>query len=129
VEGQGTTGNATAYEYTDASPMSRNNYYRLKQKEFDGEFSYSNIVEIRFAESAKLNVYPNPVSTQLTVELADTRYNGVLTIYNIQGQIVLEKVLNEAPVHQVNVEDLNTGTYMYKLTNGDQVSSGKLTKL
>ncbi|MEM6265407.1 MAG: Ig-like domain-containing protein, partial [Bacteroidota bacterium] len=70
VEGQGTTGNATAYEYTDASPMSRNNYYRLKQKDFDGEFSYSNIVEIRFAESAKLNVYPNPVSTQLTATAA-----------------------------------------------------------
>jgi len=41
VQGNGTTSNTNKYEYLDKNPASNDNYYRLKQVDFDGAFEYS----------------------------------------------------------------------------------------
>ncbi len=62
VTGNGTTDEIQYYTYEHDKPYFGENYYRLKQVDFDGQFEYSKIVTaIIKMEEAKINVFPNPV--------------------------------------------------------------------
>ena len=57
-------------------------YYRLKQVDFDGKFSYSPIVFVE-GVAGKVVVYPNPNNGTFTVSGVDTR--RALYLLNAQG--------------------------------------------
>ncbi len=62
ITGVGTADELQSYRFEHNEPYFGENYYRLKQVNFDGAFEYSNIVTaIIKMEEAKVNVYPNPV--------------------------------------------------------------------
>lgn len=72
VNGRGTTNQAHSYNLIDTHPLNGRSYYRLKQTDFDGSFSYSKIVSVVYegSSTAALMVYPNPSNgTELTIEL------------------------------------------------------------
>ena len=56
------------YSYTDANPLTGDNFYRLKMQDLNGNYSYSPIVSVSFGASASLyQVYPNPVTNTANV--------------------------------------------------------------
>ncbi len=63
LNGSGNSNRLINYSYIDISPLSGNNYYRLKQTDYDGTFSYSEIVVVNHHEEFLLtiNIFPNPV--------------------------------------------------------------------
>lgn len=71
VDGSGTTYTTRHYEFRHTSPAPGLNYYRLRQVDFDGAFSYSDILVVRTVPSLKedgILVFPNPVKETLFVE-------------------------------------------------------------
>lgn len=62
VSGAGTSQSPIDYEYVDASPNIGTNYYLLRQTDFDGTFTSSNIVAVEFLASKDFSVFPNPTS-------------------------------------------------------------------
>ena len=64
-------------------------YYRLKQTDFDGQYKYSQIrsVSIEKLEKPQVNIYPNPSTSQITIEGTKSEI-AVFSIYNTQGQDV-----------------------------------------
>lgn len=69
--------------------------------------------------------YPNPVSDVLTIE-----YTSDLTsvaVYNLLGQQVLAKNVN-ATTTQVNMSELNAGTYLVKVSSGTVSKTLKVVK-
>lgn len=80
IEGAGTTTEPKYYRYTDFSSNCGIVYYRLKQTDFDGKYSYSKIVSVTFAEnqisdSYNYFVYPNPAFDRISIGGGD--YDGV----------------------------------------------------
>lgn len=74
IEGAGTSTEPQNYRYTDFSSHAGIIYYRLKQTDYDGNFSYSEIVPVIFAEhheaetdDIKFVVYPNPATDHITI--------------------------------------------------------------
>jgi hypothetical protein len=117
VEGNGTTVEISNYNFIDESPFDGMNYYRLKQLDFDGQFEYSNIVNIQTVEQSNnqtLKVYPNPVQDNLTIEEG----RGIVTIYNMLGQPVLE-ITNSESQTTINVSDLPKGQYLLRILKTD----------
>ncbi|HRE66146.1 MAG TPA: hypothetical protein PLX76_04480 [Cyclobacteriaceae bacterium] len=90
VAGQGTTNAQSKYVSYDDEPWIGKTYYRLKQTDYDGTYTYSNLVLVVFDESPGLQVFPNPATDkyfkilikgltpnqQVEVSLTDSR--GVL---------------------------------------------------
>jgi len=70
VEGAGTTESGHTYRAIDDLPINGNNYYRLKQIDFDGETTYSDLISINNKEQSQVFVYPSPSNTNITVALA-----------------------------------------------------------
>jgi hypothetical protein len=63
IAGAGTTSQASNYSYIDMQPLSGTTYYRLKQIDFDGTFTYSHVVSVKRDEDP-FRVYPNPAGKQ-----------------------------------------------------------------
>lgn len=98
-------------------------YYRLKLLDKDGKFSYSPIVTVRTSCTSTdyMTVYPNPVSTNLTVSF-HTAYKGVanLQIVNAIGQqLATQKIKITAAANTFNLDMSNYSPGMYMLYLAD----------
>lgn len=63
VPGFGTTTEPKTYSYTDSKLSSGKYSYRLKQIDYDGSFSYSNVLETEVITPSTFSLeqnYPNP---------------------------------------------------------------------
>jgi fibronectin-binding autotransporter adhesin len=89
VKGQGTAKSKTNYSFEDESPLPGISYYRLKQTDFDGKFTYSGLRKIEYSISGiRLNVYPNPiVDNKFSLELigAQPGEEAPVRVVNLQG--------------------------------------------
>ena len=110
-------------------------YYRLKLLDKDGRFSYSPIVTVRTNCSSTdyLTVYPNPVSTNLTVSF-HTTYKGQanLLIVNAVGQqLVTQKIKITAAANTINLDMSNyaPGIYMLYLADDKGEKIGEVQKV
>ena len=92
----GTSNSALTYNYADEKPLSANNYYRLKQVDFDGKSTLSNIVLIKGIKPTSIvlsSVYPNPAKNQLNVIMSAPANDKVsMVVTDIAGKIVIAAI-------------------------------------
>jgi hypothetical protein len=67
VDGAGNSEAAKSYSFLDPKPLSGNSYYRIRQTDFNGETSYSEIRSVTFGKE-QLVVYPNPTNGAFSVQ-------------------------------------------------------------
>ncbi len=136
VEGRGTTAEISNYQFfNDLSELNSSVklHYRLKQVDFDGTFSYSNIIEIVFipeAYSLSQN-YPNPFNPSTSISFTLTKNTFVtLKIYNVLGNeittLVNQNMLGGKHEIKFNANELASGVYLYTITAGDFVDTKKM---
>lgn len=108
TQGAGTSTATHTYAFTDQSPQGGENFYRLRQVDFSGDFTYSAIVSVRFDEQGALVIYPNPVGDRLRILNAE---EGEYQVFNTVGQTLLRGELG----HDIDVSGLPAGTYFLKV--------------
>ncbi|MCB0491253.1 MAG: hypothetical protein KDC93_02445 [Cyclobacteriaceae bacterium] len=111
VKGAGTTLARKNYRYLDEYPTDGISYYRLKQTDFDGTISFSEIARVDLSAPAQIVVYPNPIARSTTATL---NYRGSFALFNSMGQMVL-MVENS---NELDTRGLPSGVYTIKSTNG-----------
>jgi len=74
-----------------------------------------------------INLFPNPVSTNLTMDFGKdaTWIGSVVEIMNMEGQIVNKFTIDNLST-SVNVSNLKEGLYLVKFINSDQLITKKL---
>ena len=123
IPGFGTTTEPKSYSYTDQSVTSGKYYYRLKQIDFDGSFSYSGVIEVEVSLPTEFSLeqnYPNPFNPATTIEFSlPTDAQITINIYNLVGEKVAEAASGNyaAGTHKVdiNASTLTSGIYFYRL--------------
>ncbi|MBS4036322.1 MAG: T9SS type A sorting domain-containing protein [Ignavibacterium sp.] len=138
VNGYGTTTSAKQYSFTDNSPLSGSIYYRLKQLDFDGSFTYSNEIEINFNDVVSDFIleqnYPNPFnpSTKISWQSAVGSHQ-TLKVFDVLGDEVATLVdeYREAGRYEVNFDAsrLASGVYIYRLSAGSFIEMKKMLLL
>jgi len=98
IKGKGITAEKSTYKTVDESPLYGRSYYRLKQTDFDGKFTYSNVVAFNFEgpRFSSLKAFPNPSSgdnVTVVLEGITVKQEIPVIVYNVQGQKVFEEVL------------------------------------
>ena len=117
INGAGNSTKKVAYDFTHRSPEQGVNYYRLKQVDFNGDYSYSITETVTFTNKFEqgLKVYPNPVVNNLTVEATISDVSK-LSIHNIMGGVVNDWYIVSQSSNKVilNLENLAKGVYLIR---------------
>ena len=116
VDGAGNSSNTIEYKATDVLNSTDVVYYRLKQTDFDGTYTFSKIVKVKqdgFISGYK--VYPNPNSQNtFNISVGSDFENKVIDILTVDGKLVQTVAAN---AETVEVKSLSAGFYFIRLTN------------
>lgn len=93
ILGRGTTTFNTNYQTHDLEPLHGDNYYRLKQVDFDEKFTFSEIQLVNFkGEKTTINIFPNPTKTgKINLNFFNNNRNTTIEIRDILGRLVSQQ--------------------------------------
>lgn len=118
------------YKLVDQS--SKNSFYRLKQMDKDGQFTYSNVLGSRCGiEYPMISVYPIPATNILNVAInASENSTAKVLLVDLTGRVIqrfntnLKNGINHL---QLNVEGLAAGQYLLNIKGSKISKTQKVT--
>ncbi len=121
------------YFFEDQHPKNGINYYRIKQTDLDGKFSYSNVISLNYLLFPfEFQFYPNPIKNQellrITYSSKSSDYQ-TLKIFHPNGQLRNEYLISSIKgINQMNlsVKDFSAGIYFIVLEKNHQKYFKKL---
>lgn len=125
IDGAGNSSEERHYEFTDRNPLPGFNYYRIKQTDFDGKYSYSEIRSVRHYGAGNIVVSPRNTDGRLDIRTEMDSYE--VAIYSSAGQEVSR--FSALSGHQsVGIESLQSGIYFVKVVSGATSETVKIVK-
>ncbi len=116
VDSKSPAGNSNTrleYDFTDVTPLTGSNLYRLKQLDFDGKVEYSSVRRLNFSHENPVTVYPNPAKDNITLTgLSGGEY---ITLYNISGAVVSQIQNNNNRNLDIKLDKLTDGVYHLRI--------------
>ncbi|MCZ7609084.1 MAG: T9SS type A sorting domain-containing protein [Ignavibacterium sp.] len=134
VDGIGTTTSSQSYSYTDRSVSSGLYSYRLKQVDYNGSFTYSNIIEVNVTTPSQFELsqnYPNPFNPTTKINYTIPFDSKVtISVYSVTGELIAELVNDFVTAGAYSVDfdgrNLASGIYIYKMTAGNFTQTNKM---
>lgn len=119
-------GNGLAnYNFTDAYPLTGQNYYRLKQWDHGGQYEYSTVIGLNITGTEKQTgpFYPNPAHAGLVTldYFAEKEGELTVTVFDASGRLIIRQNQSLDENHnllQFDFSELTTGTYSILLNDG-----------
>jgi hypothetical protein len=117
VAGHGTTAETHHYSFFDENPVPNENYYRLRQVDFDGKAELSKVVSVDLSghpgAEAVPYIYPNPVKNgELSLLLpADFEENIQVKLFDSVGRLLRSATIGGG-ANLLDVNGLAKGLYL-----------------
>jgi hypothetical protein len=120
----GTNDSVTVQTDLDGNPRIMDVLVDMGPYEYDGTVNLkNNTTEI----PTLLKVYPNPTTGILNIIIKETTSPVVLSVMNIQGQLVYnEKLSDNNTIKQLDISGFPKGIYFLKFMNDDIVKVAKV---
>jgi dienelactone hydrolase len=122
VNGQGTVTRFNQYELIHKNPNIGENYYRLKQIDYDGNYAYSKVINIKWIDHKEVILTPNPTAGIIKIEGIQ---EGKITILNTSGRIVKEQLISS---DEIDISDFSAGIYFIQIISDNQSFSKRILK-
>jgi hypothetical protein len=121
VPGSLTTDEINNYEFIDQDPLPGTSFYRLKQTDIDGHFTYSKVITIQNTLTASgVKVFPSPFHDNLNVSIfAKSSDQLDIIVVDQSGRVVSRYSENTSPgVNSFNfssLANLDPGVYVVEI--------------
>ncbi|CAN5453142.1 hypothetical protein BH11BAC1_BH11BAC1_27160 [soil metagenome] len=127
INGVGNSTVSTSYELDDEQPIQGTSYYRLKQTDFDGRFTYSQTVSVKTISNIDFIAYPNPATTVVRLLFN----SNIESDYGVQMVDAVGRIcLQQNGTHQngigsveINTSKLSPGIYQLIFSEEDTSTS------
>jgi hypothetical protein len=110
-------------------------YYRIKQIDFDGKFSYSKTVKVESRDLINFELNPNPSVSQSILDMNLPEESLVsIELYDATSKLV-SSITNTNTYYQgqqsfyINLDNLNAGVYNLLIKVNERVYNKKLIKI
>lgn len=115
------------YEFTHQNPsLQKNNFYRIRQVDKDGKFTYSVIRLIQFKTGTLITVTPNPASDFIKVFTTQSPLS--ISLYDQGGRKMASQIITNG-VGQFDISRFSKGSYiLVAQSNGVRVETKKIVK-
>ncbi len=122
------------YYFVDESPLNGEGYYRIREEDYDGFSSYSEIMHVVEGVSEGnhlLEIYPNPAKDRLTLTMGfAAQSDATMRLLDVSGKVVFEASLGQFGIgtysRSLALPSLSNGVYFYDIQLGKENSRGKL---
>lgn len=119
-------------EFTALNPIYKG-YYRLKQTDFNGDTSFSELqyYALEDIQNESFKLYPNPTSgEELFISIMNQKASQFsINIYNSQGKLIIEKKLlnlsENSSIEILNGYQLKSGLYYFLFQADLQIEKGQ----
>jgi hypothetical protein len=108
------------YSFTDPVAAVGAVYYRIRQTDLDGSFSYSRLISLTGPQDVPLMAYPNPVSDQVMVRIGAEYIGTSLRLVNVAG-VQLQQLTAEQEILTLKLYNYTAGTYILYTWDGKAV--------
>jgi hypothetical protein len=130
ISGNGNSNSKIEYNFEDNSPLKGISYYRLRQTDFDGKTTVSDMIPINFnlKRSTSITIFPNPSNgenTQLLLSNLETEIS-TLQIYDYSGKLVFKSEFT-GNYFSIPTNLLATGLYTAKIISATEVLSATIS--
>tara|TARA_B100000508_G_scaffold141093_1_gene146593 strand:+ start:106154 stop:107320 length:1167 start_codon:yes stop_codon:yes gene_type:complete len=116
VMGAGNSTQPLSYSIVDKNPLNGITYYRVKQVDFDGNYSFSSIASVH-TYSSTFTVHPNPSSGIFVIDhTADEDPDQQILIYNAIGKLILNQSMNQSST-TIDIREEKDGIYFVRMGN------------
>ena len=119
----GNSGSVKQYSFIDASSPTlllaeKGVFYRLKEVDKDGKFTYSNILFVKVPQRSNISVNPNPAMDRIFITSSIPVQK--IEIINPQGVVVMVKndVISSNPIF---ISNLSKGIYFLKVYTSNEI--------
>jgi hypothetical protein len=115
-----------SYSFKDADVANAGEYlYRLKMKDINGSFAYSNIIKFTMQEKKKMIVLGNPITNNIYLEMPYTTGNAMCRLLDATGRVIFTNniKLNGTLYETINMNDtfIPSGIYVLEaIINGER---------
>ncbi|MBU6158917.1 MAG: autotransporter-associated beta strand repeat-containing protein [Bacteroidetes bacterium] len=104
------------YQTTDRNPLKGVNYYRLKQVDLDGRFSYSDIRTVHNNTLNGLSLFPNPGNGWFTVSGLSKGTPHQIRVVDMAGKLMHSGITNAAAEsYRFNMDHAAPGVYFLQV--------------
>jgi hypothetical protein len=120
VPGAGNSNVVLEYMELDQNPLAGISYYRLKQIDFNGDFTYSPIKPVNFSASNRLLLNSWSLSEgTLNLDISTTEKAVTVVVYDISGRTIKKSDFNGSDNSlQIGLPYLSHGIYMVSISDG-----------
>jgi len=126
IKGAGNSSREISYTYIDEKPLKGINYYRIKQTDYDGKFSYSEIRSLRFSGVGTISLTPRTTEGRLDIRTELEDYT--LAVYNTAGQEV-KRFPAMSLDQSISIDELMSGIYFVRVSSGSEVETIRVVKI
>ncbi len=130
IAGAGNSDGVKHYTFIDENPLKGIGYYRLKQMDFDGQFSYSPLHAAFVGGVNEVLLSPSPGNGLMQAQLgqaldADTAWQ----IVDMTGRVALSgQAASETLTFSIDATALPTGRYTLRMADGTRVVAKQFVK-
>lgn len=103
------------YNYIHTAPVTGNNYYRIRQIDLDGKFSYSEVRQITMDRNNQLPIVTSNLVNDGRLQLRVYQSTD-LSLYNAEGKLIWKKQFASG-THTINTGNYLKGIYFLKGVN------------
>jgi len=131
VASKGDAQTTEQYDFTDNTPATGKNYYRIADQNTDGTTQYSDIKTIDMTSSATsdVSIWPNPAKSTLYVQTSANASSESVQIMDSFGKMLMASTLH-AGKNEINISNLPVGSYFIRTGSATgQTQTAKIVKL
>jgi hypothetical protein len=130
LDGHGNSLVPNSYMLIDNNFNNGKNYYRFKQVDFNGRFTYSNVVMVDNTKELQYSfeLFPNPVKDMLTISINNKNKQPIVRIVNAFGQEMKVLSIENNQQNRIDVSSFSNGVYFVTIMTDDKVETKTFVK-
>ena len=128
IPSNGNSNTTKSYSFNDKNENVGNTYYRLKNVDLNGKFTYSQIRTVKgYGVADDVTVFPNPARSNSKISLNGVAANSSIQLIDFSGKVL--RNINSTTVNSLDLSGVKNGTYLIRIVDrsSNEIVNKKLT--
>ena len=114
IKSNGNSSVRKSYSFNDKNENAGTTYYRLKNVDLNGSFTYSEIRTVKGIGAVNdVTVFPNPARSNSKISVVGVTANSSIQLLDFSGKVL--KNMNSTTVNSLDLSGVKNGTYLIRI--------------